>query len=792
MLKNYFKTAFRNLSRYKFYTFINLIGLGIGIAAIVWGFQNYRYSFSFDKFHPDIDHIYRGLSFRQGADGEQGLFPMPAVNRAKNEFAAITLAARLNKGLVNVRSGKDETFTEAVSFTDPSFFRLFNFPLIKGNNDLTDRSSVLITEQVAKKYFGESDPLGKTLLFYSGEDYSFPLTVKGVLKDPPMQSTIQFGFLTNFENLVLDNGKKVSNDDWSLLLNCAAYFKIPNPADVPKVEQGLESYLPLQNKARQDWKTSGFKLITLRQNASLNNVVRSSLMFERPSDAAIYGPLVTSALILLCACLNFSNTTVARSNGRLKEIGMRKVMGSSHGHLVGQMLMECSIIVFSAILLSVIINNWWLPMFNKMFVYVDVQANYLHDLPLLGFLLGMLVFTVLLAGTYPAFYISSFNPATIFRGSIKFGGSNLFSRIMLGLQISISLIAVIGGIAFAKNAEFQKTFNFGYQVHNSIGISVKDKNHYSAIRNEMSKLPQVARMAGTKDNIGFTRRHEVTESEGNKKETMFLEVGSDYLQLMELKLAAGRGFNDSLQGDYTQSILVTEKYAAVFGWKPDQALGRLVRIDTSRYTIVGVLKDIHAVTLFEPAEPLVIKLTGAENYGNLIIKAKNGDLKTIYSLAESSWKRLFPMEPFHGFYQDDIIANSYSTSSAIATIFSGLAVITALLSAAGLFALISLTLLKRMREIALRKVVGARPVDIYLLMNKGYFWIVLAGIMLGGFCGWSLTKSLLDQIFNINVGIKTSTILISIGAMLAIALFTTGIKIAQAIRTNPVRLLRME
>ncbi|SRR5579871_616151 len=792
MLKNYFKTAFRNLSRYRFYTFINVVGLGIGIAAMVWGFQNYRYGFSFDKFHPDIDHVYRGLTFRQGADGQQGLFPMPAVNLAKSEFAGISEVARLSKNLVNIKSGKEETFTEAVNFTDPSFFRLFNFPLLLGKNDLKDPSSVLITERMAKKYFGNNDPIGKTLLIYAGENYSFPLTVRGVLKDPPMNSTIQFNFLTNFDNLVLDNGKKVNDDDWSLLLNCAAYFKIPNPSDVPKIEQGFVRYKALQNKAREDWKVSGFKLITLRENASLSLGVRSTLLFERPSDAAVYGPIVTSLLILLCTCLNFSNTTVARANSRLKEIGMRKVMGSTYGQLIQQMLLDCSIIVFFAILLSVLINNWWLPAFNKMFVYVDVQANYLHDIPLLAFLASTLVFTVLLAGSYPAFYISRFNPSTIFRGSIKFGGTNLFSRIMLGLQISISLIAVIGGIAFAQNAEFQKTFDFGYNVHNNIGISVKDKNHFTAIKNEISKLPEITGFAGTKDNIGFSRRHEVTELEGAKKETMLLEVGADYLPLMKMRLAAGRGFNDSLQSDYTASVLVTEKFAALFGLKPADALGRQVRMDTSRYTIVGVLKDFHAVTLFEPAEPVLIKLTREENYGSLIVQAKNKDLKTIYTLAESTWKKIFPMEPFNGFYQDEIIQNSYSTSAAIAKIFTGLAVVTALLTAAGLFALISLTLLKRMREIALRKVVGARPLDIYLLVNKGYFWILLSGIALGGYAGWSVNKSLLDQIFKINAGIGASTLIISVSVMLAIALLTTGIKIAQAIRTNPVKLLRME
>ncbi len=792
MLTNYIKTAIRNLWRYRFYSLINIIGLGIGIALMVWAFQNYRYGFSFDKFHSDIDHIYRGLSIRQGADGVHGLFPMPALRLAKNEFPQITEVNRMNKAWVNVQYKKEETFSELVLFTDPSFFSFFNFPLLDGSHDLTDRSAVLITERVAKKYFGQENPVGKTLRFYAGENNSYPLTVKGLLKNPPMNSTIQFDVLTSFDNMLMDNGKLVSADDWSLLLNAAAYFKIPNPADVAFVENGLKRYLPLQNKARPDWKANGFSLITLRKNAELNQVIRSESLFERPSDPAVYGPIVTSLLILLCSCLNFSNTTVARANRRLKEIGMRKVMGGTHFQLIIMMLLECLCLVGAGIVLAVLINNWWLPEFNKMFQYVDVEAHYLHDPWLLGFLATMLCLTTLLAGAYPAFYISRINPSSIFRGSVKFGGSNLFSRLMLGLQISISIMALVGGIAFARNAAFQEHYDFGYDLHSTIGCYLKDGAHYQALKNELAKLPATTGIAGTRNHLGFSRRHEVSESEGVKKETMFLEVGTGYVNLMNMKLVAGRGFTDSLHGDILRAILVTEKYAALFGWRPEQALNKTVHIDTSTCTIVGVLKDFHAATLFEPTEPVALRLIGENSYQGLVAQAKSKDLKSLYLATESAWKKLFPGEPFSGFYQDLVIVQSYQVSSAIASIFSWLAVVTVLLSAAGLFALISLTLIKRMREIALRMIVGASPMDIFLLMNKGYLWVVLVGLVLGGFAGWSMTRNLLDQIFRINVGISPSTVVISMGGMFLIALATTGVRIWRAIQTKPVDLLRTE
>jgi ABC-type antimicrobial peptide transport system permease subunit len=790
MFENYFKTAIRNLLRYKSYTLINIIGLAVGIAAMVWGYQNYRYCFSYDNFHPDIDNVYRGLTFRQGGEGEYGVFPLASVQSAKNDFAGIADAVKYDRQMLNIKSGKDETFTEVVSFTDPSFFKFFNFPVAKGDNDLSDHSSVMITEKTAEKYFGKNDPIGKSLLFYAGENFSFPLTVKGVLKNPPLNSTLQFDFITNFDNMLNGNGAKVSSDDWSLMLD-AVYFKIPNKADLAGIAAAMKKYLPMQNTAREDWKASGFKFITVRENAVSRDVVKENALFQRPQDAAAYGPLI-AVLILLCSCLNFSNTTVARSNRRLKEIGMRKVMGSTQQQLIFQMLTECALIVFLAMLLSAVLNSWWLPQFNKMFVYVDVKANYFHDLSLLFFLGAMLIFTTLLAGSYPAFYISRFNPSSIFRGSVKFGGNNLFSRIMLGLQISISVIGVIGGIAFATNAAFQNTFDFGYNVHNTIGVRVKDENTYSALKNELAKNPKIVALAGTKSDIGFEYRNKVAEAQGMKNETKFYEVGKDYTNIMNLKLASGRGFDAGQQSDYNTSIIITEKFAGMYGWTAQTALGQRLHIDSAYYSIVGVLKGFHPATLFEPEYPVVMKLTPEENYRTIIIQTKISDLTNIYNATEVTWKKLFPLQPFNAFYQDQIIAESYRVSTAIAKIFSWLAVVTVLLTATGLFALISLTLLKRNREIAVRTVVGATPRNIYMLANKGYFWIILAGAAFGTYAGWALVNLLLDAIYKINAGISISTLIISIVLMIAIAFLTTGIRIWKAIRTKPVDLLRTE
>ena len=790
MFKNIYKIVFRNMWRYKGYTLLNIVGIAIGIAAMVWGFQEYRFCFSFDSFHKDRDNVYRALSFKEGADGVRGVFPMAIVKQAQTEFSGITEAIRYDSRGLNVKYDKNEPFAEQVHFTDQTFFDVFNFPLVAGNNNINDKNAILITEEIAKKYFGNQDPLGKSLILYSGETYAMPLTVTGVLKDVPLNSTMRFSFISNFENQLKGDGTRIAPDDWNWLLD-AAFFKIPDPADAARLAKEFNKYIPIQRKAREDWKTAGFKLITLDQNARLAKMSNNNL-YHRPDDSATYGPFALAILIFLSACLNFSNTTVSRANRRLKEIGMRKVMGSSHRLLIFQLLLECGFIVVMAVLLSALLNYFWFPLFNEMFSGVKIIADYFHDVSLMVFIGLAVIITTLLAGAYPAFYISRFNPSTIFRGTVKFGGTNLFSRIMLGLQLSIALITVIAGIGFARNAAFQKNYDYGYNIENTIGIVVTDTLNFSAFKNEVAAIPQVTALAGTRNHLGYSSRNVVAEAEGKKGETNYLEIGKDYLKTVNLKMAEGREFDAQMEGDYTNSILVTQNLAANYGWKDKDALGKKIFIDSLNYTVIGVLKDFHPDQLFDPVEPVAMKLAKENRFQFLIIQARMPDLETVFSKTRDAWKKIFPNKPYTGFYQNEIKAEAYQVTKNIAKIFTWFAIISILLTATGLFALVSLTVLKKMKEIALRKVVGAGGRHILVLINKGYFWVFIVGAIVGCYGGWALTKLLLDMIFAVNAGIPASTIISSVIVLLIIVAFTSGIKVWQAVKSNPVKNLRAE
>jgi putative ABC transport system permease protein len=789
MFKNYCTIIIRNLWRNKFYTVVNMVSLAVGIAAVVWGFQTYRYSFSFDHFHKDRMSIFRVETKVAGNDNLKGYCPQYLATVAKNDFPVVKETVRWDSRGLNVKAGQNEPFESQAHFTDPQFFDFFNFPLLRGTIQLNDHSTVVITEKAAKKFFGDVDPIGKTLIFYSDEPFKLPLKVTGILKDPPLNSSIQFEMITNNDNQLRPDGSVPKFDGWEWLSD-AVFIKLSNPSEAPKLAKEFARYIPLQHSAKQDIKLTAFYLDPLSNVANAQNLENNAL-YGAPNDSATYGPLILSILILLSACLNFANTSVAKSNTRLKEMGVRKVMGSSLRQIVLQQLMECAFIVLIAIVLSMLINNFWLPTFNSMFRGVKVEADYFSDYILMTFLGIVLVIVTLLAGAYPAFYISRFNAANIFRGSVKIGGNNLFSRLLLGLQVCISFITVIAGVAFSRNSSFQSKYDYGYDNANVIGVNLQGESAYASARDAFSRIPGIDKQAGTINNIGFSYSRIPLEAKGIKNESIYIETGDQYIDLMRLKLVAGRNFNSEGKGDIGKSMIINEKLAFQFSWKPDEAIGQHIKIsDSASTTIIGVLKDFTQNTLFDPIQSVAMVLADPSRYSKIMIRAKPGSLSNVFEETKSAWAKLYPMKPFRGYYQDELAAEAANVNKSVATIFFWFAIISVLMAATSMFALVSLNVLKKSKEIAIRKVVGAEDRHIFQLVMKGYSWILLLSASIGCWVGYTLSKLLMDLIFRINVGVSTSSLIISFLAVLLICAATIGTRVWLVLRTNATDALK--
>jgi ABC-type antimicrobial peptide transport system permease subunit len=760
MFANYFRVLFRNLRKSRLYAFINILSLGIGIAAMIWAIQVYRYYNGFDAFHVNRQQIYRVLITVAGGDGIKGPCPAPVALAAVKDYPGVEKAVRWEDRSIAILAPGKEAFAARAHFTDPAFFDLFTFPLVRGEVKLSDRSTVLITETGAKKFFGATDPIGKTLVLYSDLPYKKPLRVTGILKDPPGNSSFQFETLTSTDNFLDWDGSAVSSQNWGHLTP-GLFLKLADPRQAPELAKAFSRYIPLEQAARQDLKVTSFVLQSLSQTAAESQVIDKNAMLERPGGAAVYGPLILAILILVSSCLNFANTTVTQSHRRLKEIGVRKVMGSSYRQVMIQQLLECAFIVLPAIGLAMLLAAIWLPVYSGMLIYLDLRTPYLHDPTLQGVLVGLFLLVTGLAGAYPAFYISRFNATHIFRGAVRFGGRNLFSRCLLGLQIVIIFMTLITSIAFARNAAFQRDYDYGYRSADIMGIWLPQGKDGQVLHDELSRIPQIRQLEGARDAIGFSYHSWPLEAEGKKKECAYLEVAPGYPGLMGLQLLAG-SVPASLPSGSQQYMLINEKLAFAMGWKPTEAIGRIIRKDEkSSCVVVGVLKDFTQNSFQDPIQPLAMCLVSPEQASQWVIRAAPGQLGAVYEQVKHIWARLYPATPLNTYFQDEVSAMAIRLNGIITRIFSGFAVITLFMAATGMFALVSLTVLKRMREIAVRKVVGARNRHIFWLVGAGYGRIFLISALVGGCLGFWMARQFLDMVFRINVGVRLDSLILS-------------------------------
>ena len=794
MFANYCRILFRNLRKFRLYAFINILSLGIGIAAIIWGIQDYRYYVGFDQFHRNRQQIFRVLITVAGGDGIKGPCPAPIALAAVKDYPVVKEAVRWEgRQLAILAPGKDP-FAVQANFTDPSFFDLFTFPLVRGTAKLSDRSTVLITETGAKKFFGATDPIGKTLLLYSDQSYKKPLTVTGILKDPPGNSSFQFETLTSMDNFLSWDGSPVRKDDWAHLSG-AMFLRLADPRQAAQLARDFSRYVPLEQAAREDLKVTSFALQSLSQTAASSGVIDKNAMLERPGNAAVYVPLILGILILLSACLNFANTTVAQSHRRLKEIGVRKVMGSSYRQIMMQQLLECIIIVVPAIGLAMLLDWFWLPAYSGMLIYLDLRASYLQDHTLQLILVGLFFIVTLLAGAYPAFYISRFNATSIFRGAVRFGGRNFFSRCLLGVQIVIIFITLITSIAFARNAAFQRDYDYGYRQDDIMGIRLPVGKDGKVLRDELSRLPQIRQLAGAGDPIGFSHHTWPLEAEGKKKECTYLEVAPGYTELMGLRLLAG-SLPATLPPDKEgtqQYMLINEKLAFTMGWKPAEAIGRVIRKDEKNTClVVGVLKDFTQNSFNDPIQPLAMCLIDPEKASHWVILARPGHLGQVYHQVKDIWARLYPATPLDTYFQDEVSAMAIRLNGIITRIFSGFALITIFMAATGMFALVSLTVLKRLREIAIRKVVGARGKHIFRLVGAGYGRIFLISALIGCTIGFLLARQLMDLIFRINAGVRMDSLIISFLGILLLSGTIIALRVGHLSRGRTVEVLKTE
>lgn len=791
MIKNYILVTLRSLMKNKLYVFINIIGMGIAIACCIVAYFLYETDANFDAVHVKGNSIYRVEALREFQEKitRFGVVPLPLGASVKENISDVDEVARYFFSWSNFKI-EDNLFSSRLAYVDPEFFQLFTYEFIAGDPaDLKDRSKVFISEEMANRLFGSTDVLGKAITQVYGTNLK-ELEVGGVFKDQPQNSSFyrRQAFL-NYDNY-FDEFSDVKEDDWK---NASTLFvQIKDDNRVKTVHDQLQQYTANNNKVREDFIIKEFILDPLPGMGHRDRAEDTSTWLRYPPPiAAVIGTTTMGILILLIACFNLTNTAIAISSRRLKEIGIRKVMGGLRRQLIAQFIGETMVMCLAALLLGFlfaeVLLNWW----NIMWTNMKLSPHYLDNPQFLIFIVSVLVITGLLAGSYPAFYISKFEPVSILKGKLKFGGTNYFTRTLLGLQYAISLVAIVSAFAFIHNANYQRDYNLGFDIRGAIISYVNDLNEFQTYRNALLQDPDIISIAGAQQSIFSSRDNDPVKYGSKQLEVDIIRVGDDYLKTMGLELVEGRDFVKDSETDKKESIIVTQKMAETFGW--DKPIGKeIIWMDTVRLYVVGVVKDVYTYGLWREMEPMMIRYTGPETYSHLIVNTRPGKLKEVNSFMETEWKKIFPNRLYNGRMLNEEQADVAEVNNNIVKMFAFLGIVAMILCSTGLFSLVSLNIIKRMKEIGVRKVLGASILNITHIINLEFFVILCVASLMGSGLSFLLVDSLMDSIWDYYQGTTALTFIISITLLFFISGVTVGYKIFSAASLNPVNTLRNE
>jgi putative ABC transport system permease protein len=791
MLRNYLLITFRNLSKNKVFTLINIIGLGIALSVCIVAFFNHMFNYEFDRQNVNFDKIYRVNSLRdmQGREQEYGIVPATLGLEAEKEIPGIEKSARLARTGSPVKRG-DDVFPSEISYVDPEFLDIFTFPILLGEQKAIEKQgNVLLSSKMANTLFGSEYPIGKSISVFNNKDREFTYTVGGVFADCPDNSSFRIDILTHFDNFLLM--QDVKDADWKF--NTAAMFiEVSDKSALQSVTNALKNFTPVQNEARKDFKINRFVLIPLKNVGANSRVTWSSSLFPALHPAAVISPPVMALFILLIACFNFANTSISTFSKRLKEIGLRKTFGGQRRQLVAQFMFETLIICSLALFVAILFAEFLVPAYSSLWSYMSIELTFTKYAVFWLFLVLLLLLAGFIAGVYPALFVSSFSPVNIMKGGSPFKGSGKLSSVLLMLQFTISIMALVMGIVFAKNARYQETLDLGYDRRNIIVVPVPVE-YYTSFRNEIISNPKVIAAEGTQFHIGFGGYRRPIKDEVKQLEVDMMDIGPMYAQTMGLHLVEGRLFDQArVAADRTNgSIIVNRKLVDNFGWK--DAVGHTVTLyDTTKFTIVGVVKDFYLSGIWQKVEPVIMRLSGSDKFGLIAVRAREEDLPAVLDDLNLKWKNLGSNYIFGGMLQEDTMHEAKNINGSILKVNIFLAITAALLSLIGMYNLVSLDILRRTKEMGIRKINGAPVPLIMYLVSKKFLIVLGIASLLGCAGGYYLSIMLMDSIWDYFVDIKTGILIMAASIMIVTTILTIVYKIARAAMINPIVSLRYE
>ncbi len=797
MIKNYIKTAFINMFRNKTYTLINILGLSIGLACVMLIVLYIKDEVSFDRFNANGPSVYRivqdgfmpdGNAYKNGfTGGVEGV-------TFKEQIPEVKEFCRINGGGSSLVKKGGDVISEPILYADKGFFKIFSFPLLSGDpvTALNGPDNIVITEDIAKKYFGNDpnsyrDAIGKVLQINIDGKFT-PFIVTAVAKNVPENSTVHFKFLINIERTL---PKNYTADDWfSSFLNTFVYV-VPNTDPRVVIRKMNSIYNHYTGKEMAEYKKkfgqkfgSSFNLepyyqVHLGEYGTGNGL--------KPTNKVDYSYILggIAGFILFIACINFINLTLSRSLRRGKEIGIRKVNGSTRGQLIIQFMGESFIMTLIAAIIALFILVISLPEFNQL-SNKSLQLSYLANWQTAALMVALIMVNTLLSGFYPAVVLSGFSPVQTLYGKLKIGGHNYLGKSLVVVQFTVAVFLAIGTIVMLKQFNFLTKSDLGYKPQDI--VDVNSPHDFSTFRNNLLKYPFIKEVAG--QNVQFTSMYATEFDVADKKltSTPYYEVDSEFLKQMQIPIIQGHGF-ENLYGDTTE-VLVNQQFVTAAGWT-ESPIGKKIKQGKLDYTVIGVVHDFHNSALNYKITPLVIEQLAKPTYGQTLVKIDPSQKEKAVNAIQREYKKLETQSPCSYNFLTDELADQYDSENKWKQIITISAIMSIFISCLGLFGLATLSTEQRLKEIGVRKVLGASVAHISRILMSNFIMLVLIGIAIASPLAWyAMNKWLQGYPYRIDM---SWWILLSacLGSLL-IAGITISFQTIKAALANPVGSLRSE
>lgn len=793
MLKNYLRVAFRSFLKNQSYVIINALGLGVSLACCIAAYLLLAYNIEFDDFHDDkkVSRVFRLQTLSTDRDGKvnkdcQAPLVLPPI--AVNEVAGVERYVRFLYGGGALRFG-DKVFNEGLAFADSSFFDLFDFPLISGSQkSFKDKNTIFLGEELAKKYFGNEDPIGKQIVMSSVNEYEVDLVVGGVVKKFPINNTFNFSGLVRIENFI--DIHKLKEDDWGDWRNPSTFMELSSPENASQVAAQFAKYIPIRNEKRTDIVVDSYVLEPFKTSDTQNDI-RSSWVPYRMSPEPLIIFSAMALIILLIACFNLTNTSIAMTAKRLKEVGVRKAIGAARSQIISQFLFETLLTISLSLVAGLFMAQLIVPAFSEMWNF-PFGLEDMNGLNLFIALIILVFVAALIAGIYPALLSSKFKPTLLLKGGVKIKGTNMLTRTLVGLQFALSVIVLIGGVVFIQNSKFQDSIQFGYDMDMVIALRIQGERDFNIMEKAITSNPKILSVAVSDGNVGGNNYQTPVGIDTSKYTVQAMGVGKNYFETMGLRVVEGRTFNLDNSSDQTEGIVVNKAFVEKTGLM--DPLEKIVILHDNPRRILGVIEN-HVDNLFrskEP-EPFIFYPAGKNQYITMLVRSEAADLAETQKYLEGKWKELFPTKQFEAQFQEDLVLkDSRETNANLEKIFLFITVLGGLLSASGIFALASLNIAKRTKEIGIRKALGASIQNVVTLLNREFIIILSVAGVLGAIAGYYLTNALLKEIYAFHIPVGIVSVILCTLFIFAVGLVTTSTTIFKAAKANPVDTLRTE